>query len=240
MFILRSHIFPWDIHSQPGLHFWSELDSVPHLGWRRCSTVSHVEAVLVYARKMCPKGVSTTTHNVDLQFYISLKALVFKQTSGWCKIMLNCNIPVLRSQLLNQKILLQDVIKNRLRYGVSHQWFAIIIWCGERNNKYSPCWTALAFGFVFTPRYFWFGISPFSYAALEPFLEQKEAVVVQPVLPPRAPSVSAYGCQVIKLEVGSWFTCVKWTVTHEKYQVLNTECEKLKRISWPWHHNWNY
>lgn len=132
---------------------------------------------------MCPKGVSTTTHSVDLQFIISLKALVFKKTSGWCKIMLKGNISVLRSQVVNQKILLQDVIRNRLRYGGSHQWSAIIIWCGIRNNKYSPCWPAHAFGFVFSPRYFWFGIPPFSYAALETFLEQKGAVVVQPVLP---------------------------------------------------------
>lgn len=146
--------------------------------------------------------------------------------------MLNHNISVLCSQVLNQNILLQDVIKNRLRYGISHQWFAIIICCGERNNKFIPCWTAHAFDFVLSPRHFWFLISAFSSAALQP-------TSCCPACP-RAPSASAYRYQVINLEVGSWFTCVKWTVTHKKYQVLNTECEKLKRISWPWHNNRNY
>lgn len=141
------------------------------------------EAVLKeYSRKMCPKGVSATTQSVDLEFNISLKALAFKNTSGWCRIMLNHNRSVLYSQVLNQKILLQDVIKNKLRYGVwGMEWFAIIIWCGEGKNKYNTCWTSHAFGFVLSPRYFLFAISPFSCAALEPFLKQKGAALVQPV-----------------------------------------------------------
>lgn len=173
--------FPWDTHGQPGLHFWSGLNSATSRMEEMQEFLSCVEAALVFSRKTCPKGVSTTTHSVHLQFKISLKAFVFEKTNGWCKIMLNHNTLVLCPQVLNQKILLQDVIKNRLRYGVSHQWFAIIIWCGDRNDKYNPCWTAHAFAFVFSPRYFWFAISPFSWAALEPFLEQKGTAAVQPV-----------------------------------------------------------
>lgn len=61
-----------------------------------------------------------------------------------------------------------------------------------------------------------------------------------PVPPARAPSASAYKYQVIKLEVGSYLTWVRRTVTCKKYQIVNAEHEQLRRIFWLWYDHWNY